>query len=45
MGNILNVTIYEYMDKEENDTALLYSGRLLKEFFVYMDNGDIEEIQ
>lgn len=45
IGNMLDVTIYEYVDKEEHDADLLYSGKLLKEYFVYIDNGDIEEVQ
>lgn len=45
MGDRLDVTVYEYVDKEEHDAKLLYSGMLLKEYNVYLDNGDIEEIQ
>ena len=45
MGNLLDVTVYEYVDKEEHDAKLLFSGNLLKEYHVNMDNGEIEEVQ
>ncbi len=44
MGNLLDVTVYEYVSKEEHDAKLLFSGRRLKEYFVNMNNGEIEEI-
>lgn len=44
-GNILDVTVFEYVDKEEHDAKLLFSGMLLKEYFVNIDTGEIEEIQ
>ena len=45
MGNLLDVSVYEYVDKEEHDTKLLFSGKLLKEYHVNKDTGEIEEIQ
>lgn len=45
VGETLDVTIYEYVKKEEHDARLLFSGMILKEYCVYLDNGDIEEIQ
>lgn len=45
MGNLLNVSVYEYIDKEEHDAKLLFSGMLLKEYRVNKDTGEIEEIQ
>lgn len=45
MGNILDVSIHDYVDGEEHDANLLYSGTLLKQYFVYLDTGEIEEIQ
>ncbi len=45
LGNILDVTIYEYVDKEEHDAKALFSGMLLKEYFIDKDTGEIEEIQ
>ena len=44
-GNVLDVSIYEYVDGEEHDAKLLFSGTLLKQYFVYTDTGKIEEIQ
>ena len=45
VGNLLDVSVYEYVDKEEHDAKLLFSGMLLKEYHVNIDNGEIEEIQ
>lgn len=45
MGNLLDVSVYEYVDKEEHDAKLLFSGMLLKEYHVNKDTGKIEEIQ
>ena len=45
MGNLLDVAVYEYVDKEEHDAKLLFSGKLLKEYHVNKDTGEIEEIQ
>ncbi len=44
-GDMLYISIYEYVDGEENDAKILYSGSLLDEYFIYTDNGDIEDIQ
>lgn len=45
MDNLLDVSVYEYVDKEEHDAKLLFSGMLLKEYHVNKDTGEIEEIQ
>ncbi len=45
MGNHLDVSIMDYVDKEEHDAALACSGTLLKEYHVNIDTGEIEEIQ
>jgi len=45
MGNLLDVSIMEYVDKEEHDAKLACSGVLLKEYHVNIDTGEIEEIQ
>ena len=45
MCNLLDVSVYEYVDKEEHDAKLLFSGKLLKEYHVNKDTGEIEEIQ
>ena len=44
MSSILDVTILEYVDGEEHDAKALFGGDVLKEFFVYLDNGDIESV-
>lgn len=44
LGSYLSVRIHEYEDKEEHDAKELGSGMLLKEYNIYKDNGDIEEI-
>lgn len=41
----IDVSIFEYVDKEEHDAKILFSGSLLKEYSIYTDNGDIEEIK
>lgn len=45
MGDLLDVSVYEYVDKEEHDANLLFSGMLLKEYHVNKETGAIEEIQ
>lgn len=45
MGDMLDVTVFEYVDGEEHDANILFSGMLLQEYSVYLDNGDIEKIQ
>lgn len=40
LGNILNVAIYEYVDKEEHDAKILFSGMLLKEYYINADTGE-----
>lgn len=43
--NVLAVTIHDYVDKEEHDAKKLFSGTVLGEYFIYLDNGDIEELK
>jgi len=43
-GDVLVVDIYDYVSGEEHDADLMFSGNQQKEYFVYLDNGDIEEI-
>lgn len=42
---IINVTIHEYIKGEEHDAKKLFSGMVLGDYWIYLDNGDIEEIQ
>lgn len=44
-GDMLDVTVHEYIDGEEHDANILGGGMVLAEYFVYLDNGDIERIQ
>lgn len=44
MGNLLDVSIMEYVDGEEHDAKIACSGTLLNEYHVNIDNGRIEEI-
>ena len=43
-GDMLFVTTYNYVDKEEHDADLLFTGEKISEFCVYIDNGDIEKV-
>ena len=43
-GNIIYADIYDYVKGEEHDANLLFTGTLLQQYFVYIDNGDIEKI-
>lgn len=45
LGTHLDVTTYEYVKGEENDANLMFSGMLLKEYFVDVNTGEVEEIQ
>lgn len=42
---LLDVTIQEYVDGEEHDANLLFSGNLLKEYHINTSTGEVEEIQ
>ena len=43
--DLLDVTLFEYVSKEEHDADKLFSGMFLKEYFVTISTGEIEEIQ
>lgn len=45
LGNLLDVSVYQYVDKEEHDAKLLFSGLLLKEYHINIDNGNLEKIK
>ena len=45
MGNLLDVTTYDYVDQEEHNAKLACSGTLLSEYHVNIDTGEIEKIQ
>lgn len=42
-GN-LYVSEYEYVDGEEHDAKIMFSGTHLVDYIVYIDNGDIEKV-
>lgn len=44
-GDQIYVTVHDYVDGEEHDANLLFSGAVLADYIVYADNGDIEQIQ
>ncbi len=43
-GGMLFVTVLEYVDGEEHNAKLMFSGEVLQDFIVYTDNGDIEPL-
>ncbi len=45
MDNLLDVTIYEYVNKEEHDAKVLFSGMVLDEYFIDIDSGEIFNAQ
>ncbi len=44
-GGSLDVTVQDYVSKEEHDADLLGSGTVLAEYFVDMETGEIEQIR
>ncbi len=44
-GNMLMLDVHEHISKEETDANKLGAGMLLRSFIVYLDNGDIEELE
>lgn len=45
VGNKLDVSVFEYVKKEEHDANLLFSGQLLKEYLVDKETGAVEEVK
>lgn len=43
-GEMLFVTVLKYVEKEEHDANIMFSGEVIKDYIVYTDNGDIEDI-
>lgn len=41
----LDVTCHRYHRTNKHDAKLLCGGKVLKHYFIYLDNGDIEEIE
>lgn len=44
-GGWLMVSEYDYVEGEEHDAKLLYSGTPLQNYIVYTDNGDVEVVE
>ena len=44
MGDILCISVYEHVDGEEHSANNLPEGMNLGQYWVYLDNGDIEKI-
>lgn len=44
-SGMIFVDVHEYIEDEEHDANELFSGKLLKQYIVYADNGDIEPIE
>lgn len=42
IGSWLMVSEYDYVEGEEHDAKLLYSGTPIQSYIVYTDNGDVE---
>ena len=45
LGNLLDVTVMEYVDEEEHDAKVACSGTLLSEYQVDIESGEFEQIQ
>ena len=45
MGGDLDVTVQEYVAKEEHDAKVLGSGTVLAEYFVNIETGEIEKVR
>lgn len=44
LGDKLNVETHEYVDKEEHDANILFSGMLYDVLHIYIDNGEVEKM-
>lgn len=44
VAGVLYVSVYEYVDGEEHDAKIMFSGLHLVDYMVYTDNGDIEKV-
>lgn len=44
-GDDLDVTVQEYVAKEEHDAKILGSGTVLAEYFVNIETGEIEKVR
>ena len=44
-GGNLDVTVQDYVSKEEHDAKVLGSGEVLAEYFVDKNTGEIEKVR
>lgn len=42
-GNMIFLSLYDYVDGEEHDAKIMFSGTPLASYIIYTDNGDIEK--
>lgn len=45
MGTLLDVTVHEYINKEEHDAKVLGGGKVLAQYQVNKESGKVEKIQ
>lgn len=44
-GGMIFLSLYDYVEGEEHDANLMFSGTPLIDYIIYTDNGDIEKIE
>lgn len=44
-GNTIFLSLYDYVDGEEHDAKIMFSGTPLASYIIYTDNGDIEKAE
>lgn len=44
-GKYLFLTILEYVDGEEHDATIMFSGNVLKEYTIDIDTGEIDSLK
>ena len=44
VANILDITVHEYVDKEEHSAKTIGGGTIYGEYHVHLDTGEVEEL-
>lgn len=44
-GGMIFLSVYDYVDGEEHDAKIMFSGTPLASYIIYTDNGDIEKTE
>lgn len=44
LSNTISISVFEYVDSEEHSAKTLFGGNLLKDYWLYTDTGEIEDI-